>query len=99
MSDEIYVMWQFNTTEKRRDLTKEELEEMGDKIGKSFKEVGAKRLLHLLGISGKWTNIMIQSFPNLEAYVTYRKATGFGGLDVDRYIVSERTICKKVGDT
>ena len=97
--DEIYVVTQFNVTEKRRDLTNEEKEELFGKGRKALEKVGGKHVLRLVCIA-KEGAVVVVSFPNIEAWLTYKKTLEFSGnegeaLDIARYFTAEHTICKK----
>jgi hypothetical protein len=93
MSQGIHVVFRWNTTEKRRQLSKAEKDELYGKAMKSQKEVGGKLLLYLAPVSGTWSDLSVSSFPSLEAWLTHCRA--LSGLKFDTYWVSDATVCTR----
>jgi hypothetical protein len=94
----IYIVHEYNQTAKSRNATEKEIEALRNGVRKCLEEAGAKSA-YLRPIDGDWESMRLSSFPNMEAYVSYRRAVGFAGLDVERYVVEEPTICKRVVDS
>ena len=91
----IYTMEEYNRTPKGHDLTDEEWKPFVDGVLKCLGDARGTSV-YLWPTGGRWKGIRFFSFPDMEAYVAYRKAIGFGGLDNWRYFKGVTTVCKKV---